>query len=132
MPSDAKTCLQSSFIDGLTEKLTANVLRIQKELNGKDCDCNFGNVETALQKISAKIKKIIKILSACDPNEDMLNAAIDRYEELKREYNSAIRRATASQSSKCGSILAKIRPILLNCAENIMAAVLKCLNFRRS
>lgn len=128
MPKDSKTCSQPHFIEGLSEKLDENYQRIEEELRRANCDCNFNQVETALQKISVKIKKIIKILSDCHPSEDMLNNAIDRYDQLKKEYNSAIRRATASQSNKCGSILAKIRPILLNCAENIMAAILKCLN----
>lgn len=132
MPKDAKTCSQTHFIDGLSKKLSANYQLIQEELERGDCDCNFNNVNSALQKISAQIKQIIRVLSDCHPSEDMLNDAIERYDYLKKEYNSAIRAATANQSSKCGSILAKIRPVLLNCAENIMAAILKCLHLRRS
>lgn len=130
MPSDADTCKCSTFIEGLSKRLDNNYLLVQNELHRGDCDCKFNKVEKALQKIAAQIKKVINILTACDADEAMLNDAIDRYEEIKKEYNSAIRSATASQSSDCGNILAKIRPILFNCAENIMAAVLKCLNFK--
>lgn len=130
MPPSRDTCTQQCFIDGLKKTLETNSQLITKELRGGNCDCNFSEVEKALQKILTQIKKIIKILSSCDANEKMLNNAIDRYDEIKKEYNSAIRRATASQSSDCGKILAKIRPIALNSAENMMAVVLKCLNFK--
>lgn len=52
-------------------------------LRGENCDCNFNNVEKALEKIVAQIKKNIIILSACDPDEKMLNTAIGQCDNIK-------------------------------------------------
>lgn len=132
MPTDVATCSCPTFISGLSKKLDENYQLIHNGLKNGDCGCgcDFKDVECALEKISKQIKRIIKILSQCDANVKTLNDAIKKYDDIKKEYNSAIRAATASQASNCGSVLAKIRPIPLNSAENIMAAVLKCLNFK--
>lgn len=131
MPSNAATCRSTNFDNSMKKQVDENFQRIHKELQkGKHCD--FIGVEKGLQNLRSEINIIPKILSHRDADQKMLKDVMDKYDAIKTEFISIARNATVSESNACANIIWKIRTTPLSCAENLMAAVSRCLNFKSS
>lgn len=131
MPADAATCSCPDFINGLKKKLSHNFEIIDQQLQKINCDCDFRNVKKKVQERYSVTLEIIAVLSDCNPNMETLNIILNKYEVIKKDYNLVFRDDIASQSTRCSDLLIRLRSIPSTTAENIIAAVLKCLNFEK-